>query len=53
MTTLSDCELLVEVGPGTTLTNYLKNMYPEKAVISINKRADFDELHALVNQFKQ
>jgi [acyl-carrier-protein] S-malonyltransferase len=53
LTCLNDCELLVEIGPGTTLTSYLKTMYPEKAVISVNKRSDFDELHTLVNKLKQ
>jgi [acyl-carrier-protein] S-malonyltransferase len=50
---LDTCTLLIEVGPGETLHNYVKEMYPDKKIISVNKRADFDEVHAFINQTKQ
>jgi len=47
---LADYDLLIEVGPGTTLTTMVKEKYPDKLSISINKRSDVDDLKKMMNQ---
>lgn len=49
---LVDCSIIIELGPGATLAPQIKNLYPEKPVVSINKLADFDELRMLIDQLK-
>lgn len=44
MEQLHDADVIVEVGPGSTLSTMVKNKYPDKIVLSINKRSDIDEL---------
>lgn len=41
---LSNYDLIIEIGPGTTLREMLKAHYPDKKVISVNKQADIDEI---------
>ena len=49
MAHLSDCDIIIEVGPGTHLTSLLQELYPEKKCIAINKRSDIEELHSFIN----
>ncbi len=42
-------DLVVEVGPGTKLSAMVKQMYPDKKTIAINKRADIDALHKIMS----
>jgi [acyl-carrier-protein] S-malonyltransferase len=48
MAALASYDLLVEVGPGSMLSNLVKKVYPKKQTIAINKRADIDELARLI-----
>jgi [acyl-carrier-protein] S-malonyltransferase len=48
MAGLASYDILVEVGPGTGLAALAKHLYPDKMIISINKRADIEALQALV-----
>ena len=43
-----DCTVILEVGPGSTLTSLVKELYPDKPVFSVNKRADVDAVHAFI-----
>lgn len=45
---LNAYDILVEVGPGTTLSDKLKKQYPNKKIIAINKDADVQLLKTLV-----
>lgn len=45
---MSHYDILVEVGPGKSLNKVVKNLYPDKHVISINDQKDIDELVTLV-----
>lgn len=44
MEQLHDADIIVEVGPGTALSTMVKNKYPDKIIMSVNKRADVEEL---------
>lgn len=37
---LADCDILIEVGPGTVLSGYARKIYPDKTIMSINSMAD-------------
>ncbi len=41
---LSDYDLFIEVGPGNKLADMVKEKYPDKLVVSINKWSDLEEL---------
>lgn len=45
---LGECDLLVEVGPGTLLTTMVKKVYPDKHCMAINTQEDIDTLERLV-----
>ena len=45
---LADYDLIIEIGPGTALTELVKTHYPTKQVMAVNKQADIDELKKLV-----
>lgn len=45
---LNDYDLIIEIGPGTSLTDALKAHYPNKKMMAINKQADIDELKKLL-----
>jgi len=45
---LHDCDLIIEVGPGTTLADMIIHMYPEKKFITINKHADIEALKEML-----
>lgn len=50
---LADCEVLIEVGPGTKLSEMAKMLYPEKSIIAINKRSDIDVLKKIIEPTTQ
>jgi [acyl-carrier-protein] S-malonyltransferase len=41
---LESYDIIVEVGPGTMLSQIAKQWYPDKTILAINKQADIDEL---------
>jgi [acyl-carrier-protein] S-malonyltransferase len=43
-------DVIVEVGPGCELTKLVKERYPEKKCIAINKREDIAALQAIISQ---
>ncbi len=45
-----DWDIIIEVGPGTTLTKIVQQKYPEKKVFSINKMSDIEELKNVVSK---
>ena len=47
---LADYDLIIEIGPGQTLSDMVKNLYPDKQVIAINKSADVDALQEIITQ---
>ncbi len=49
MSRLIECDVIVEVGPGTSLTRLLQSYYPEKKCIAINKKSDIQDLTALMS----
>ncbi len=48
MARLAEYDVLVEIGPGTKLSDMAKLLYPEKSIIAINKRSDIDMLKKLI-----
>lgn len=47
---VKEYDLLIEVGPGTILGALAKKQYPDKIVVSINKRSDIEELKKIIEQ---
>ncbi len=45
-----DWDLIVEVGPGKTLTPLIRYMYPDKPIITVNNRSDIEELKKVVSE---
>jgi len=45
---LHDYDLLVEIGPGTVLSDMAKNKYPNKKVVSVNNRSDIEKLKEII-----
>jgi len=45
---LHDYDIFVEIGPGTTLQENIKALYPDKQVLSINNQKDIDQLVQIV-----
>lgn len=45
---LADYDVLVEVGPGTMLSTLAKLQYPDKIIMSINKRSDITDLKKIL-----
>ena len=43
-----DWDIVIEIGPGTTLTKLVQQKYPEKNIFSINKMSDIEELKKVV-----
>lgn len=41
-------DMIIEVGPGSTLSKSVKELYPDKHVISINSQKDIDEVLKIV-----
>jgi len=50
---LHDYDVLVEIGPGTMLSDLAKKLYPEKTILSINTRADIEKLKEIVSDTSQ
>lgn len=48
LTKLADCDLIIEIGPGTFLSNLVKEQYPDKKIISVQKQTDIDEIIKIV-----
>lgn len=48
MDVLADIDLCIEVGPGSKLMGMVKEKYPDKLMISINKIADLVDLKKLI-----
>lgn len=53
MNALNAYDVVVEVGPGTTLSALVRAEYPDKRVIAINKQSDIDELKSLIQSVAQ
>jgi len=45
---LAPYDLIIEVGPGSTLTTMVKEKYPDKLCISINKKSDIIDLKKMI-----
>lgn len=43
-------DLIIEVGPGTMLSELLKQSHPDANVISVNKQADIDKIKSMMPQ---
>lgn len=50
--TLQDYDLIIEVGPGSALKKLVNDVYPDKIVFSIDKKADIDEVKNYIEQTK-
>lgn len=48
MESLASYDLIVEIGPGTVLTDWASERYPEKKIISINKQDDIENLKKIL-----
>ena len=48
-----DWDIIVEIGPGSTLTNSIRHMYPNKPLFNINKRSDIQELKKVVAEMSE
>lgn len=50
---LSEYDACIEVGPGSKLSDMVKEKYPDKLVMSINKKADLDDLKKILEQSQE
>lgn len=48
----SQWDLIIEIGPGTTLSKIISQTYPEKLLYSINKLSDIEDLRTAISNFK-
>lgn len=48
-----DVDLIIEIGPGNSLASLIKEKYPDKNIISFNKKSDFDEIKKIINSFNK
>ncbi len=48
MQQLSQYDVIIGIGPGNKLSEMIRSLYPDKAVFSVNKQSDIDELKALL-----
>jgi len=48
MDKLSECDLLIEIGPGTKLSSMMQQRHPDNKIIALNKPEDLSELKTLV-----
>lgn len=53
MDALSDTDLFIEVGPGSQLTEFIKVKYPHIRAVSINTKADLEELKKVIAAQKE
>jgi len=47
---LAEYDAYIEIGPGTQISDALRELYPEKPIIAINKGSDSTLLHDLLTQ---
>lgn len=47
-----ECDIILEVGPGSTLTKIIKTHYPSLLIYPMNKKSDFQELLPLLELAK-
>lgn len=52
MAAFQECDLVIEVGPGTFLSSLYKVNFPEKSIYAINKKSDIQELKEYINSLK-
>lgn len=52
MKSCADADIIIEIGPGTQLTNMIVGMHPEKKVISVNKNADIDMIKEIIKEMQ-
>lgn len=45
-----DWDIIIEIGPGKTLTPLIRHMYPDKPIFTINTRSDIEELKKVVSE---
>ncbi len=50
MQQFKDCDVIIEIGPGTKLSKMLKREWPEKQIVSVNTPADIEQLHAVLER---
>jgi [acyl-carrier-protein] S-malonyltransferase len=50
MALFEECDVIVEVGPGTMLCSMMQAQYPDKKCIAINKKSDIDELRVILGK---
>ena len=51
--TLADYDVYIEVGPGSKLAAMVKEKYPDKLIVSINKKADLQDLKNLLESSQE
>lgn len=44
MKKLADCDCFIEVGPGSELSAFARQMYPHKTIMTVNKPSDVEEI---------
>lgn len=47
-----DWDIIIEVGPGSSLTRLAHEAYPDKPALSINKLSDIEELHTMIKNIQ-
>lgn len=47
----AEWDLVIEIGPGTSLSKKVIEMYPEKLFYSVNKLSDIDDVKAAISNF--
>jgi len=48
MQKFKDCDVILEIGPGTKFSRMLQREWPEKEILAINEQEDIDELLVLL-----
>jgi [acyl-carrier-protein] S-malonyltransferase len=50
MQQFEDCDVIIEIGPGTKLSKMLKREWPDKQIVSVNTPADIEQLHLVLGR---
>lgn len=50
MQQFEDCDVIIEIGPGSKLSKMLKREWPDKQIVSVNTPADIEELHRVLGK---
>ena len=45
-----DCDIIVEIGPGTKLSKMLKREWPDKEIVAVNTSSDIENLLTLLGK---